>query len=191
MTQRPRLAVTGSTGLVGKALCRAAAAAGWDVVRLVRTAKGEPGTATWDPATGAIDARALGPIDAVVHLAGENVAGGRWTTARKAAIADSRGPATEKLCRALAALPHVLVKQRPICVGVIDVSIGDQQKILLPSRTQRITVHLHGERTWLMLDDGRAHASLIALICVALLPLPFVTVAALSSSALDPTLVAA
>jgi uncharacterized protein (TIGR01777 family) len=106
MTQRPRLAVTGSTGLVGVALCRAAAAAGWEVVRLVRTAKGEPGTATWNPATGAIDASALEPIDAVVHLAGENVAGGRWTTARKAAIADSRGPATEKLCRALAALPQ-------------------------------------------------------------------------------------
>ena len=106
MSQRPRLAVTGSTGLVGTALCRAAAANGWEVVRLVRSKAGGPGTAHWDPATGALDAQALGPIDAVVHLAGENVAGGRWTKARKAAIADSRGPATEKLCRALAALPQ-------------------------------------------------------------------------------------
>ncbi|MBM3963177.1 MAG: TIGR01777 family protein [Planctomycetes bacterium] len=106
MTRRPRLAVTGSNGLVGKALCRAAPAAGWDVVRLVRSARGDAGTASWNPATGAIDAQALGAVDAVVHLAGENVAGGRWTKARKAAIADSRGPATEKLCRALAALPQ-------------------------------------------------------------------------------------
>ncbi|MFN9757392.1 MAG: NAD-dependent epimerase/dehydratase family protein, partial [Planctomycetota bacterium] len=98
MTQRPRLAVTGSTGLVGKALCRAAAAAGWDVVRLVRIAKGEPGTATWDPATGAIDARELGTNDAVVQRAGENVAGGRGPKARTAASANSPGPATETRC---------------------------------------------------------------------------------------------
>jgi hypothetical protein len=49
---------------------------------------------------------------------------------------------------ALAALFHVLVKERPICVGVIDVSIGDQQEILLPvSSWNCVTVrrHLYGE----------------------------------------------
>ncbi len=101
-----RIAITGSSGFVGTAAAADLTAAGHDVVRLVRSAATRPGTAHWDPATGALDARAMGAIDAVVHLAGENVAGGRWTAARKRAIAESRGPATERLCRALAALPR-------------------------------------------------------------------------------------
>ncbi|MEZ6037981.1 MAG: TIGR01777 family oxidoreductase [Planctomycetota bacterium] len=101
-----RIAVSGSTGFVGKALCPALAAAGHEVVPLVRGDRGGEGTARWDPASGQLDVAALGAIEAVVHLAGENVAGGRWSTARKRAIADSRGPATTALCRSLAALPQ-------------------------------------------------------------------------------------
>jgi hypothetical protein len=100
-----RIAITGASGFVGSAAGQDLARAGPDVVRLVRTAAGAPGTAAWNPATGELDA-ALGPVDAVIHLAGENIAAGRWTAARKQAIADSRGPATERLCRHLAALPH-------------------------------------------------------------------------------------
>lgn len=97
-----RIAITGASGFVGSALAAELTAAGDTVVRLVRpgTPPG-PGTATWDPATGALDP-ALPPLDAVVHLAGENVAGGRWTAARRAAITTSRGPATQRLCEALA-----------------------------------------------------------------------------------------
>lgn len=101
-----RIAITGSTGLVGSAVVQALQADGHDVVRLVRRASDEPGTARWDPASGEVDAEALGAIDAVVHLAGENVAGGRWTEARRRRIEESRGPATEALCRTLAALPQ-------------------------------------------------------------------------------------
>lgn len=103
-----RIAITGSTGLVGKALIPALQNAGHRVVRLVRedTRSADTGdTARWQPSTGEVDLAALGDIDAVIHLAGENVAGGRWTEARKQRIADSRGPATEKLCRTLASLP--------------------------------------------------------------------------------------
>lgn len=102
-----RIAITGSTGLVGQALIAALQKDGHRIVRLVRKHGNAPegDTALWQPDTGAIDTSALGEVDAVIHLAGENVAGGRWNAARKQRIADSRGPATEKLCRTLAALP--------------------------------------------------------------------------------------
>lgn len=103
-----RIAITGSTGLVGQALITALEQDGHAVVRLVRKRGNAPegDTALWQPDTGDIDVAALGDVDAVVHLAGENVAGGRWNAARKQRIADSRGPATEKLCRTLAGLPQ-------------------------------------------------------------------------------------
>lgn len=115
-----RIAITGASGFVGTAASAALQQAGHDVVRLVRDADNGDGAGAsagaervrWRPDTGEVDARALGAVDAVLHLAGENVAGGRWTKARKRAIADSRGPVTERLCRALAALPrrpHTLV----------------------------------------------------------------------------------
>lgn len=107
-----RIAITGSTGLVGTATITALKQAGHDVVALIRPqsehSKLDPATvatAAWDPASGELDVVALGAVDAVVHLAGENIASGRWTEARKRRIAESRGPATERLCRALAALP--------------------------------------------------------------------------------------
>jgi len=102
-----RIAITGSTGLVGQALVAALEKDGHKIVRLVRKHGNAPegDTALWQPDTGAIDTSALGEVDAVIHLAGENVAGGRWNAARKQRIADSRGPATDKLCRTLAALP--------------------------------------------------------------------------------------
>ena len=108
-----RIAITGSTGLVGKALVPALQKDGHRVVRLVRKVattqqQGQTGpadTAHWDTDSGAIDLDALGDIDAIIHLAGENVAAGRWSKARKQRIANSRGPATQKLCRTLAAMP--------------------------------------------------------------------------------------
>jgi uncharacterized protein (TIGR01777 family) len=99
-----RIAITGALGFVGSTAADELARAGHEVVRLVRGAAPAKDTARWDPATGELDP-ALGEIDAVVHLAGENIAAGRWNAARKRAIADSRGPATERLCRHLAALP--------------------------------------------------------------------------------------
>lgn len=106
MSSPLRIAITGASGFVGKALCLAASRAGHEVVRLVRVPEPRADAIAWDPASGQLDARALGAVDAVVHLAGENVAGGRWSAARKQAIAASRGPATARLCRALAELPQ-------------------------------------------------------------------------------------
>jgi hypothetical protein len=108
-----RVAVSGSTGLVGSELVTVLSAGGHDVVRLVRRvpAPGEKAV-RWDPERGEVDAAGLEGLDAVVHLAGENVGSGRWTAARKAAIRDSRVKGTRLLCEALAGLarpPETLV----------------------------------------------------------------------------------
>ena len=100
-----RILVSGSSGLVGSALRPALAAAGDEVGRLVR-----PGTnagpldVPWDPAAHRIDAAQLERFDAVIHLAGENIAAGRWNDARKEAIRRSRVDGTLLLTRALAKL---------------------------------------------------------------------------------------
>lgn len=101
-----RIAITGASGFVGSSLATSAAAAGHTVLSLVRRAPRAAGEVAWQPESGAIDATALGAIDAVVHLAGDNVAAGRWTARRRTAIAASRGPVTTALCRTLAGLPQ-------------------------------------------------------------------------------------
>jgi uncharacterized protein len=110
--------VTGSSGLVGSALVRRLTAVGHQVTRLVRT---EPqrgaGEVAWDPMANRIATPALEGLDAVVHLAGENIATGRWTAAKKARIRDSRVKGTRLLCDALAQLveaPKVLVNASAI-----------------------------------------------------------------------------
>ncbi|MGB9178578.1 MAG: TIGR01777 family oxidoreductase [Pyrinomonadaceae bacterium] len=106
-----RILVTGSTGLIGNALIPALEAEGHEVVRLVR-AQPKAGEVRWDPAKGSIDAGALEGLDAVVHLAGENISEGRWTDEKKARIRDSRVEGTRILSEALAGLsspPKVLV----------------------------------------------------------------------------------
>ena len=104
--------VTGSSGLVGSALRPVLTAAGHQVRRLLRAPSTEPGTTFWDPSGGRFVDGALDGIDAVVHLAGENIAGGRWTADRKNQIRNSRVRDTRNLCEGLAALetpPKVLV----------------------------------------------------------------------------------
>jgi uncharacterized protein len=105
------IAITGASGFVGTALRQRLMALGHDVRRFVRNDAATSDAIAWDPQTGRIDMAKARALDAIVHLAGENVAGGRWTAARKRAIRESRGPATEKLCRALAQLdkPPVLL----------------------------------------------------------------------------------
>jgi len=108
-----RVAITGSTGLVGSVVVTSLSAAGHEVVRLVRRAPA-PGekAVRWDPEKGEVDAAGLEGLDDVVHLAGENIASGRWNAARKAAIRASRVNGTRLLCDALAGLarpPKTLV----------------------------------------------------------------------------------
>lgn len=109
------LLVTGAGGLVGSAVCRRAAELGWRVVRLRRTANPEgAGLNTgvwWDAAANRIELGGAGPIDAVIHLAGESVAQ-RWTSAARRRIYESRVRGTELLGEALSRLsrpPRVIL----------------------------------------------------------------------------------
>jgi len=108
-----KVLVSGSTGLIGSALARELAGNGHGVTPLVRTsAKGRSGGVRWDPEAGIVDAARMEGHDAVVHLAGENIAGARWTPERKARIRDSRVGGTRLLCDCLRRLdrpPQVLV----------------------------------------------------------------------------------
>ena len=99
-----RVAVTGATGFLGRALCAFLTTGGHGVVRVGRGARG-PDAVAWDPARGTIDAAGLAAVDAVVHLAGAPVAT-RWTPASKRAIRESRVAGTRLLAETLARLPR-------------------------------------------------------------------------------------
>jgi uncharacterized protein len=104
-----KVLISGASGLVGSALVEALARGGNDVRKLVRRS-GELGGIGWNVETGEIDEPALkkwsGP-EAVVHLAGENIASGRWTAQKKGRIRESRVEATGRLAKSLARVAKV------------------------------------------------------------------------------------
>ena len=103
-----KILVSGSGGMVGSALLPVLRAAGHQITRLVRRPSAplgpEDSTVQWNPETGEIDSSRLEGIEAVVHLAGENIAARRWTPAQKARIRDSRVQGTALLSQRLAGL---------------------------------------------------------------------------------------
>jgi len=99
-----RVAVTGSSGLVGTALRHALARRGHTVHRLVRNNPRALGDITWEPVSGRFDLESLEGVDAVVNLAGASVASGRWIEARKRLLRTSRVEATRHLVDGLATL---------------------------------------------------------------------------------------
>lgn len=105
-----RVCVMGATGFLGRAFCAALEQSGVTVHRYSRSAR--PGFVSWDPAVGKIDTDPLEGADAVVNLAGEDIAGARWTNARKQLLRDSRVQSTQLLATTLGKLkkpPAVLV----------------------------------------------------------------------------------
>jgi uncharacterized protein (TIGR01777 family) len=103
----PRLtvAISGASGLLGTAITHLLTTGGHKVLPLVRRSP-KQGEIQWDPARARLDPRDLEGVDAVLHLAGENVGGGRWTQERKAAILDSRTQGTRLLAQTVAKLPN-------------------------------------------------------------------------------------
>lgn len=108
-----KVVVSGSSGMIGSALVPLLETSGYEVVRLVRSKSGlGRGRIFWDPDSGKVDDSRLEGTGAVVHLAGANIAGARWTEKRKRKIRESRVLGTRVLCEALARLkdpPTVLV----------------------------------------------------------------------------------
>lgn len=113
-----QVVVSGSTGLIGQSLCKRLRADGHVVRTLQRqtNSQSSPGSSDssatppgseqiqWDPPRGLIDPQQLDGVDCVFHLAGHNIASGRWTAKQKQRIRDSRVQATQKLVKQLCQL---------------------------------------------------------------------------------------
>jgi uncharacterized protein len=105
-----KVLVTGASGLIGSSLMRALREAGDEAIALVRRAP-RPGEVRWEPA-GTIDGPAFSGADAVVHLAGENIAAGRWTSEFKSRILNSRAQGTQTIAASMVRAdprPRVLI----------------------------------------------------------------------------------
>jgi uncharacterized protein (TIGR01777 family) len=122
-----KIVVAGASGLIGRALIAALRERGDDVLQLVRRPATGPGEIFWQPATHELAAAAIEGVDAVVNLAGENIAGGRWTAARRARILSSRVDATRTLvttCAKLTRKPAVFINAA--AVGIYG-DTGDEE----------------------------------------------------------------
>jgi len=102
-----RIAITGSSGLVGTALVETLSRRGDQVRRLVRrAADADRQEIEWDPQGGQVDAESLENLDALIHLGGAGIAERRWTERQKALIRDSRVDSTRLLSTTLARLSN-------------------------------------------------------------------------------------
>src|SRR5438128_437269 len=100
-----KVLIAGASGLIGSALIPSLKADGAEVTRLVRSSP-KPGEIEWHPNQDAMDPFRLEGFDAVVNLAGENVAAGRWTEDQKRKIHDSRVNGTHLLSEAMSKLAN-------------------------------------------------------------------------------------
>ena len=98
-----KVAVAGSSGLIGTALVEALRADGHQVLRLVRRAPRDADDVQWDPSQPLSPAKLAG-VDAAVCLSGAGVGDKRWSDSYKRVLADSRLQPTHTLATALAAL---------------------------------------------------------------------------------------
>jgi len=150
-----RVLIAGASGLVGSALIPALEAEGADVTRLVRSSAGA-GEIEWHPNNDQIDATQLEGFDAVINLAGENIAAGRWTDEQKRKIRDSRVNGTRLLSEAIARL-----KQRPavfLCASATGI-YGDRGDEILDEQSESGGGFLAGVcREWEMATEPAVQA---------------------------------
>ena len=127
-----KILIAGASGLVGSALTPALTAEAAEVTRLVRSSPGA-GEIEWHPNHDQIDSAQLEGFDAVINLAGENIAGGRWTDEQKHKIRDSRVNGTHLLSEAMAKLAH-----RPrvfLCASATGI-YGDRGEEILDEQSE-------------------------------------------------------
>jgi NAD dependent epimerase/dehydratase family enzyme len=132
MTTSRSIAVSGSHGLVGRRLCHCLSHDRHRIVRLVRRREAAGENAVyWSPDAYEFDAERLESINAVVHLAGENIAEGRWTGDKKRAIRDGRVKGTQLLCEGIARRAHK--PETLICASAVGYYGNRGDEMLLSS----------------------------------------------------------
>jgi uncharacterized protein (TIGR01777 family) len=177
-----RIAITGASGLIGKALVSSFIADGAEVIQLVRKPVSNQSEMRWDPMQGVENPAALEGLDAVVHLAGAGVGDKRWSNEYKKQIRDSRILGTQTIAAAVAKLnqkPKVLIsasaigwygdtgnvkvdETAPSATGFLPEVVRDWERSADAAREAGIRV-VH-PRTGLVLSrDGGALAKLIPL----------------------------
>lgn len=117
MSTQQKIAISGASGLVGTDLTSLLASKGHTVVPMTRRKSSGTNTIVWDPSVGVADPSQLEGLDTIIHLAGENIAGGRWNAAIKERIRSSRVDGTRSLVKSLGT-----VSNRPktlICASAI------------------------------------------------------------------------
>lgn len=125
--------LSGASGLIGTAVRRELASAGWDCRQLVRRKAQAAGEVEWHPGKGAgPDPAALGEPEVAIHLSGAGIADQRWSETRKRLIVESRIDSTRALVEALSGLekkPRLL-----ICASAIGI-YGDRGDEVLDERS--------------------------------------------------------
>ena len=112
-----KVAITGSSGLIGSSLISFLSDKGVTVSKILRE-NPEDNEITWKPEGGDWNSAFTGGIDGIVHLAGENIASGRWTRVKKEKIRNSRIEGTKRLCE------HILKLPTPPSVFICASAIG-------------------------------------------------------------------
>lgn len=110
-----RILIAGASGLVGKSLTIFLQARGHTVIKLSRTLKEK--TIVWSPEKGELNAESLEGFDAIINLAGEGIADGRWTAEKKQRILNSRVASTKLLATVILRLkepPKVFINASAI-----------------------------------------------------------------------------
>ncbi len=161
-----RVLVSGSTGLVGSALCARLVGAGHSVVRLRRGSGCADGqNVYWDPESGRLDPNSLLGCDAVVHLAGESIAAGRWTAERKRRIRQSRVDSTRLLSTVLAELANRAGSGT--AASPTGTATNDAQSVVVPRvLLSASAVGIYGDRSEAVLDeDSPAGDGFLAELC--------------------------
>jgi hypothetical protein len=154
-----RIGVTGATGLVGSALCAFLSTGGHRVIAFSRPGRPAPGflseSIEWDPQRGATHPAQLEGFDAIVHLAGENIASRRWSARQKALIRDSRVEGTKTIAGQMAACknpPRVFV-----CASAIGY-YGDRRDEVLSEQSAAGLDFLAGVcQEWESAGDAARH----------------------------------
>ena len=115
MPRIKKVAVTGSTGLIGTALVAQLRSDGYQVLKLVRRPPRSADEVSWDPIKGEINLKSLEDVDAVFHLAGAGVGDKRWTAAYRSEILNSRLLGTTTIANACEQLqPEVFISASAI-----------------------------------------------------------------------------